>query len=43
MAKIEMDIINSHCAGIDIGSKSHLLQLGRATKMFRNLEYMLMI
>ncbi len=38
MAKIEMDVINAHCAGIDIGSRSHL-----ATKMYRSLECMQMI
>ena len=30
MAKLEMDIINSHCAGIDIGSKSHYVAVGQA-------------
>jgi transposase len=27
--KMEMDIINSHCAGIDIGSKSHFVAIGQ--------------
>ena len=30
MAKLEMDIINLHCAGIDIGSKSHYVAVGQA-------------
>jgi len=25
MAKLEMDVINTHCAGIDIGSRSHFV------------------
>ena len=29
MAKIEMDIINPHCAGIDIGSRSHFVAIGQ--------------
>lgn len=29
MAKLEMDIINPHCAGIDIGSKSHYVAVGQ--------------
>jgi len=28
--KLEMDIINSHCAGIDIGSISHFVAVGQA-------------
>jgi transposase len=28
--KIEMDIINPHCAGIDIGSRSHFVAVGQA-------------
>lgn len=28
--KLEMDIINSHCAGIDIGSRSHFVATGQA-------------
>ena len=27
--KIEMDIINQHCAGIDVGSKSHFVAVGQ--------------
>ncbi|MBK8848427.1 MAG: IS110 family transposase [Bacteroidetes bacterium] len=27
--KMEMDIINQHCAGIDIGSKSHFVAIGQ--------------
>lgn len=30
MAKMEMDIINPHCAGIDIGSRSHYVAVGQA-------------
>jgi transposase len=30
MAKMEMDIINIHAAGIDIGSKSHYVAVGQA-------------
>lgn len=30
MAKMEMDIINVNCAGIDIGSKSHFVAVGQA-------------
>lgn len=29
MAKMEMDIINPHCAGIDIGSRSHFVAVGQ--------------
>ena len=29
MSKIEMDIINPHCAGIDIGSRSHFVAIGQ--------------
>jgi transposase len=29
MAKMEMDIINPHCAGIDIGSRSHFVAIGQ--------------
>ena len=29
MAKIEMDIINLHCAGIDVGSRSHFVAIGQ--------------
>lgn len=32
MAKMEMDIINLHCAGIDIGSKSHYVAVGQAVE-----------
>lgn len=32
MAKMEMDVINPHCAGIDIGSKSHFVAIGQADK-----------
>ena len=32
MAKIEMDIINPHCAGIDIGSRSHFVAVGQGEK-----------
>ena len=28
--KLEMDIINPHCAGIDIGSRSHFVAVGQA-------------
>ena len=28
--KMEMDIINPHCAGIDIGSRSHFVAVGQA-------------
>lgn len=28
--KLEMDIINTHCAGIDVGSKSHFVAIGQA-------------
>ena len=30
MAKLEMDIVNPHCAGIDIGSRSHFVAVGQA-------------
>ncbi len=30
MAKLEMDVINTHCAGIDIGSRSHFVAVGQA-------------
>ncbi len=29
MAKLEMDIINTRCAGIDIGSRSHFVAIGQ--------------
>lgn len=29
MAKLEMDVINTHCAGIDIGSRSHFVAVGQ--------------
>ncbi len=29
MAKLEMDVINTHCAGIDIGSRSHFVAAGQ--------------
>jgi transposase len=29
MAKMEMEIINPHCAGIDIGSRSHFVAIGQ--------------
>ena len=32
MTKMEMDIINPHCAGIDIGSKSHFVAVGQAVE-----------
>ena len=32
MEKIEMDIINSRCAGIDIGSRSHFVAIGQGEK-----------
>jgi len=32
MAKIEMDVINPHCAGIDIGSRSHFVAVGQGEK-----------
>jgi transposase len=28
--KMQMDIINPHCAGIDIGSRSHFVAVGQA-------------
>ncbi|MEO6541579.1 MAG: transposase [Ferruginibacter sp.] len=30
MAKMEMEIINASCAGIDIGSRSHFVAVGQA-------------
>lgn len=30
MAKMEMDVINTHCAGIDIGSRSHFVAVGQS-------------
>jgi hypothetical protein len=30
MAKMEMDIINTQCAGIDIGSRSHFVAVGQS-------------
>jgi transposase len=35
MAKIEMDVINPHCAGIDIGSRSHFVAIGQGEKDVR--------
>ncbi len=32
MSKIEMDIINPHPAGIDIGSRSHFVAIGQGDK-----------
>jgi hypothetical protein len=32
MAKMEMDIINPHCAGIDVGSRSHFIAVGQAVE-----------
>ena len=32
MAKIEMDIINSHAAGIDVGSRFHMVAVGQGEK-----------
>ncbi len=32
MAKMEMDIINPSCAGIDIGSRSHFVAIGQGEK-----------
>lgn len=29
MTKLEMDVINTHCAGIDIGSRSHFVAVGQ--------------
>lgn len=29
-AKMEMDIINPHCAGIDVGSRSHFVAIGQS-------------
>jgi hypothetical protein len=29
MAKLEMDVINTHCAGIDIGSRFHFVAVGQ--------------
>ncbi|MDB5261954.1 MAG: family transposase [Adhaeribacter sp.] len=28
--KVEMDIVNPNCAGIDVGSKSHFVAVGQA-------------
>ena len=28
--KMELDIINTNCAGIDIGSKSHFVAVGQS-------------
>jgi transposase len=35
MAKIEMDVINPHCGGIDIGSRSHFVAIGQGEKDVR--------
>lgn len=32
MAKIEMDVINAHAAGIDVGSRSHFVAIGQGEK-----------
>jgi len=32
MAKIEMDVINAHAAGIDVGSRSHFVAIGHGVK-----------
>lgn len=32
VAKIEMDVIHPHCAGIDIGSRSHFVAVGQGDK-----------
>lgn len=29
MTKLEMDVINTHCAGVDIGSRSHFVAVGQ--------------
>ena len=35
MAKIEMDLINAHCAGIYIGSRSHFVSIGQGDNYVR--------
>src|SRR5919202_1534453 len=35
MAKMEMDIINPHAGGIDIGSRSHFVAVGQGEKDVR--------
>ncbi len=32
MAKVEMDVINAHCAGIDVGSRFHMVAVGQGDK-----------
>ena len=38
MAKLEMDIINTHCAGIDIGSRSHFVAVGQGPDDVKEFE-----
>ena len=33
--KMEMDIVNPNCAGIDVGSKSHFVAVGQALEDVR--------
>jgi len=35
--KLEMDIINSHCAGFDIGSRSHFVAVGQALRRCKGI------
>lgn len=30
MTKMELEIVNPHCAGIDVGSRSHFVAVGQA-------------
>lgn len=37
--KLEMEIINPHAAGIDIGSRSHFVAVGQALEDVKELEF----
>ncbi len=38
--KMEFDIINFHCAGIDVGSRSHFVAIGQDLSEVKNLVCM---
>ena len=38
MAKIEMDVIHSQCAGIDVGSRSHFVAVGQGEKALASFD-----
>jgi len=42
-SKMELEVVNPHCAGIDVGSRSHFVAIGQNLSDVKELGFMPMI